>query len=49
MAMTAWSAKVWISSISRSVKAPASRRVTMTVPITWPVRSMGAARAERHP
>jgi hypothetical protein len=36
IAITAWSAKVWRSAISSSVKPPASRRDTAITPIASP-------------
>ena len=43
IAMTAWSAKVFRSSICRSEKGPAWSRATLIVPIARPSRSIGTA------
>jgi hypothetical protein len=47
--MTAWSAKVFKSSICRGVKGTGSRRTMQIAPIARPSRSIGAARTARTP
>ena len=47
MAMTAWSAKVFTSSICLSVKGRTSVRLIMKTPMTAASRSMGTARIVR--
>ena len=49
MAMTAWSAKVFSSSICLSVKAEGSRRQALMTPTSWPSRSIGTDKMLRAP
>ena len=49
MAITAWSAKVWSSSIWCALNSPASTRVTLIMPMATPSRTSGTFAIERKP